>query len=152
MVDFTLSPEQAALRELAHDFAQREIRPVAWELDRDASFPRAIIEKAFALGLMNIHIPPAHGGAGIGYLEGALIEEELSWGCSGVQTSLGGNNLAATPLLLAGSEELQRNYLGRLIEAPRLASFCLTEPDAGSDVAALKTRAVRRGAGWVIYG
>src|SRR5579863_8945923 len=100
MVDFTLSDEQLALRELAHDFAENEIRQVAWELDRDGAFPHAIIAKAHALGLTNIHIPEALGGAAIGYLEGAIIEEELAWGCSGVQTSLGGNNLAITPLLL----------------------------------------------------
>ncbi|HXR13159.1 MAG TPA: acyl-CoA dehydrogenase family protein [Solirubrobacteraceae bacterium] len=152
MVDFTLSDEQLALRELAHDFAENEIRPVAWELDRDAAFPHAIIAKAHALGLMNVHIPEALGGAAIGYLEGAIIEEELAWGCSGVQTSLGGNNLAITPLLLAGSEQLQRRYLEMLVAEPLLVSFCLTEPDAGSDVAALKTRAARRGASYVISG
>ena len=152
MVDFTLSDEQLALRELAHDFAENEIRPVAWELDRDSSFPQAIIAKAHSLGLMNIHVPEALGGAAIGYLEGAIIEEELAWGCSGVQTSLGGNNLAITPLLLAGSEPLQRRYLEMLVAEPLLVSFCLTEPDAGSDVAALKTRAVRRGESYVISG
>jgi acyl-CoA dehydrogenase len=152
MVDFTLSDEQLALRELAHDFAQREIRPVAWELDRDATFPQAIIEKAWSLGLMNLHVPEGEGGAGIGYLDGAIVEEELSWGCSGVQTSLGANNLAITPLLLAGSEQLRKRYLGMLIDGPALASFCMTEPDAGSDVAAIRTRAVRRGEGYVISG
>jgi acyl-CoA dehydrogenase len=152
MVDFTLSDEQLALRELAHDFAAREIRPVAWELDRDATFPQAIIEKAWSLGLMNLHVPESEGGAGIGYLDGAIVEEELSWGCSGVQTSLGANNLAITPLLLAGSEQLRKRYLGMVIEEPALASFCMTEPDAGSDVAAIRTRAVRRGEGYVISG
>ena len=135
MVDFTLTDEQLALRELAHDFAEQEIRPVAWEYDRDGTFPQAIIEKAWALGLMNIHIPELYGGAAIGYLDGAIIEEELSWGCSGIQTSVGCNGLAITPLLVAGSDELKKEYLGRLVEAPLLASFCLTEPDAGSDVA-----------------
>jgi acyl-CoA dehydrogenase len=152
MVDFTLSDEQLALRELAHDFAQREIRPVAWQLDRDATFPQAIIEQAWSLGLMNLHVPESEGGAGIGYLDGAIVEEELSWGCSGVQTSLGANNLAITPLLLAGSEQLRKRYLGMLIERPALASFCMTEPDAGSDVAAIRTRAVRRGESYVISG
>ena len=152
MVDFTLSDEQLALRELAHDFAEKEIRPQAWELDRDGTFPHAIIEKAHSLGLMNLHVPEQLGGAGIGYLEGAIIEEELAWGCSGVQTSLGGNNLALTPLLLAGSAALQRSCLERVVAEPALVSFCLTEPDAGSDVAAIKTRAVRRGESWVISG
>jgi acyl-CoA dehydrogenase len=152
VVDFTLSDEQLALRELAHDFAEKEIRPVAWEYDRDGTFPQGIIEKAWELGLMNTHIPEVYGGAGIGYLDGALIEEELSWGCSGIQTSVGCNGLAVTPLLVAGSEELKREYLGRLVEAPLLASFCLTEPQAGSDVAAMRTRAVRHGDTYVISG
>jgi len=152
MVDFTLTDEQIALRELAHDFAEKEIRPVAWEYDRDATFPQAIIEKAWALGLMNTHIPEGYGGSGIGYLDGAIIEEELSWGCSGIQTSVGCNGLAITPLLLAGSDELKKRYLGMLVEAPLLASFCLTEPQAGSDVAAMRTRAVRHGDRYVISG
>jgi len=152
VVDFTLSEEQEALRELAHDFAAREIRPVAWEHDRDASFPRAVIDKAWELGLMNVYIPERYGGPALSSFEGVLIEEELAWGCSGIQTSIGCNGLATTPLLLAGSDELKRRYLEPLVAEPRLASFCLTEPDAGSDVAAMRTRAVRRGAGYVITG
>jgi acyl-CoA dehydrogenase len=152
VVDFTLTDEQQALRGLAHDFATREIRPVAWEFDRDSTFPEGIIKKAWGLGLMNVYIPAAYGGAGLSSFEGVLIEEELAWGCSGIQTSIGCNALATTPLLLAGSEALKRRYLEPLIAEPRLASFCLTEPDAGSDVAAMRTRAVRRGSSYVISG
>jgi acyl-CoA dehydrogenase len=152
MVDFALSDEQRALQELAHDFAEREIRPVAWELDRDSTFPLELIARAHGVGLMNLHIPEEFGGTGLGYLDAALIEEELAWGCSGVQTSLGANSLALTPLLLAGSESLRRRYLERFAASPVLASFCLTEPAAGSDVAAISTRAVRRGSAYVISG
>jgi len=101
---------------------------------------------------MNLYVPESFGGPGLGYLDGTLIEEELSWGCSGIQTSIGCNSLAITPLLLAGSEQLRRTYLERVTQSPVLASFCLTEPAAGSDVAALSTRAVRRGHGYVISG
>ena len=94
MVDFTLTDEQKNLREMAHDFAVKEIRPVAWEYDRDGTWPQDIIEKAWDVGLMNSHIPEEYGGPGAGYLDGCLIEEELSWGCSGIQTSLGCNGLA----------------------------------------------------------
>jgi acyl-CoA dehydrogenase len=152
MVDFTLSSEELALRELAHDFAAREIRPVAWEYDRDSTFPQQLIEQAWGLGLMNVYIPERYGGVGLSSFAGVLIEEELAWGCSGIQTSVGCNGLATTPLLLAGSEELKRRYLERLTAEPRLASFCLTEPDAGSDVAAMKTRAVRKHDKYVISG
>jgi acyl-CoA dehydrogenase len=152
MVDFTLSDEQVALRELAHDFAAKEIRPVAWDYDRDSTFPEQLIKQAWALGLMNVYIPERYGGVGLSSFDGVVIEEELAWGCSGIQTSIGCNGLATTPLLLAGSEELKRRYLERLTQEPILASFCLTEPDAGSDVAAMKTRAVRKHDKYVIAG
>jgi acyl-CoA dehydrogenase len=152
MVDFTLNDEQLALRELAHDFAEKEIRPVAWEYDRDSTFPEEIIKKAWALGLMNYHIPERYGGTGIGYLDGVVIDEELSWGCSGIASSVGCNGLAIAPLQLAGSEQLKKHYLERLTAEPLLASFCLTEPDAGSDVAAMKTRAVRNKDKYVLSG
>ncbi|HEX4107038.1 MAG TPA: acyl-CoA dehydrogenase family protein [Solirubrobacteraceae bacterium] len=152
MVDFTLTDEQKAMREMAHDFAEKEIRPVAWEYDRDGTFPQQIIEKAWELGLMNTHVPEEYGGPGLGYLDGCLIEEELSWGCSGIQTSVGCNGLATAPVILGAGEELKKEYLGRLTEAPLLASFCLTEPDAGSDVSSMRTTAVRRGEKWVING
>src|SRR3712207_431464 len=152
MVDFTLTDEQKALREMAHDFAQKEIRPVAWEYDKDGDWPAPVLEKAWELGLMNSHISEEYGGPGVSYLEGALIEEELGWGCSGIATSIAANGLATAPIALAASEELKRQYLGMLTEAPLYASFCLTEPDAGSDVSGMRTTAVRRGDTWVING
>jgi acyl-CoA dehydrogenase len=154
MVDFTLTDEQKNLRELAHDFAAKEIRPVAWELDREGTWPQAIIDKAHEVGLMNTHLPEEYGGPGLNYLDGCIIEEEMSWGCSGVQTSLGANGLASAPVMLGGSEEVKREFAEDLIASPKLASFCLTEPDAGSDVSGMRTRAVRSAAGdkYVIKG
>jgi acyl-CoA dehydrogenase len=152
MVDFTLTDEQKNLRELAHDFAEKEIRPVAWEYDKDGAWPKEIIQKAWEVGLMNTHIPEEYGGPGIGYFEGCLIEEELSWGCSGIQTSLGCNGLATAPITLGGSEETKKKYLGMLTEEPKLASFCLTEPDAGSDVSGMRTSAVKKGDKYVLNG
>ena len=152
MVDFTLTDEQQDMCEMAHDFAEKEIRPVAWEYDRDATWPGEILEKAWELGLMNNHLPIEYGGPGLSVLDGVIIEEEIAWGCSGIGTSLSCNSLASAPILLAASEELKKEYLGRLSEAPLLASFCLTEPDAGSDVSAMKTTAVRKGDKWVLNG
>ena len=152
MVDFTLTDEQKDLRELAHDFAEKEIRPVAWDYDRDSTWPQEIVEKAFEVGLMNVHIPEAYGGPGLDYLSGCLIEEELGWGCSGIGTTLMANGLASAPLLIGASEATKKKYLGMLSEEPKLASFCLTEPDAGSDVSGMKTRATRRGDKWAISG
>src|ERR1700751_2629983 len=140
------------MREMAHDFAEKETRPVAGEYDRDGTWPQDIIEKAWELGLMNSHLESEYGGPGLGYLDGAIIEEEIAWGCSGIGTSLTCNGLATAPIALAASEELKKEYLGRLSEAPLLASFCLTEPDAGSDVSGMKTTATRRGDKWVING
>jgi acyl-CoA dehydrogenase len=152
MIDLTPIDEQKALRELAHDFADKEIRPVAWDYDKHATWPAEIIEKAWEVGLMNSHLPVEYGGAGASYLDACLIAEELAWGCAAIATTLGANDLASGPLLLGGSDELKREYLGRLVEEPRLASFCLTEPDAGSDVSGMRTTAVRKGAKYVING
>ena len=152
MVDFSLTDEQKALRELAHDFAVKEIRPVAWEYDKDSIWPQAIIEKAHEVGLMNIHAPEEYGGPGLSYLDGCLIEEEISWGCSGIGTSLGANGLAAAPVSLGGSEEVKAEYFGELVDGPTLAAFCLTEPDAGSDVSGMRTRAKKQGDKYVLNG
>jgi len=152
MVDLTLTEEQLSMRAMAHDFAANEIRPVAWEYDRDGTWPQAIIDKAWELELLNAQIPEIYGGPGATYLEGCLIEEELAWGCAGIGTTLGANGLASGPLLLGGSEELKRQYLEQLVDEPRVASFCLTEPDAGSDVSGMRTTAVRKGDKWVING
>jgi acyl-CoA dehydrogenase len=152
VVDFTLTDEQKDIRELAHTFAEKEMRPVAWEYDKDGTWPQEVIEKAWETGLMNTHVPEEYGGPGLGYLEGTIIEEELGWGCSGIGTSLSCNGLAAAPLAVGASEEIKRKYLGMLTEAPKLASFCLTEPDAGSDVSGMRTTAVKKGDKYVING
>jgi len=152
MVDLTLTDEQKDLRELAHNFAEKEIRRVAWEYDQASTFPRDIINQAWELGLMNTHVPEEYGGTELDYVSGCLIEEEFSWGCSGIGTSLECNGLASAPVLLGGSEEIKKKYLGMLTEEPKLASFCLTEPDAGSDVSSMRTTAVRKGDKYVING
>ena len=152
MVDFTLTEEQHNIREMAHDFAENEIRPVAWEYDRDATWPEDIIKKAWELGLMNSHLPPEYGGVGATYLDGCLVGEELAWGCAAIATTLGANDLASAPVLLGGSDEIKEEYFGMLVDEPRLASFCLTEPDAGSDVSSMRTTAVKKSDKYVING
>jgi acyl-CoA dehydrogenase len=152
VVDFTLTDEQKDLRELAHNFAEKEIRKVAWDYDRDATWPQEIVEKAWEVGLMNTHVAEEYGGPGLDYLSGCLIEEEMGWGCSGIGTSLMANGLASAPVSLGGSDKVKKKYLTMLTEEPKLASFCLTEPDAGSDVGGMKTRAVRKGDKYVISG
>ena len=151
-VSFALTEEQKALRELAHEFAEKEIRPKAAEYDEHQTHPADVIAKAHEVGLMNPHVPEELGGAGLGGFEGVLIGEELCWGCSGIGTSIVANILGALPMLIAGTEEQQREWLPPLLDEPILCSFALTEPNAGSDVSGIQTTAVRHGDDYVING
>src|SRR5919201_1949486 len=151
-ISFALTEEQKALRALAHEFAEKEIRPVAAEYDEHQTHPGDVIAKAHEVGLMNPHIPEELGGAGLGALEGALIGEELCWGCAGIATAIVANILGALPMLLAGTEEQRREWLPPLLEEPILCSFALTEPEAGSDVSGIQTTAVRHGDDYVLNG
>src|SRR5262249_59360992 len=114
--------------------------------------PADVIAAAHELGLMNLHVPAEYGGLGLNAFDGMLIGEELNWGCTGIGTSLGANGLGAGPVLIAGSDEQKARLLPPLIESPILCSFGLSEPDAGSDVARLKTTAIRRGNDYVLNG
>jgi acyl-CoA dehydrogenase len=151
-VSFALTDEQRELRSLAREFAAREIRPVAAEHDVAMRHPVEVIAKAHELGLMNLHVPVEYGGPGLNAFDGMLVGEELNWGCSGIGTSLGANGLGAGPVILAGTDEQKAQWLPPLLDAPILCSFGLSEPDAGSDVARMKTTAVRRGDEYVLNG
>jgi acyl-CoA dehydrogenase len=151
-ISFALSAEQRALRELARDFAAKEIRPRAAEYDEHSTHPADVIAKAHELGLMNPHIAEEYGGLGLPGFDGMLIGEELSWGCSGIAVSIVANTLGAAPVMLSGSDEQKQQWLPPLVDAPIICSFGLTEPDAGSDVARLKTTAERRGDEYVLNG
>jgi acyl-CoA dehydrogenase len=151
-VSFALTEEQLALRDLAREFADREIRPKAAEYDEHATHPADIIEKAHEVGLMNPHVPEEYGGVGLSMFDGMLIGEELSWGCAGIAVSIVANMLGAAPVVLAGTEEQKRTWLPPLVESPILCSFALTEPNAGSDVSGIQTTAVRDGDEYVLNG
>jgi acyl-CoA dehydrogenase len=151
-VSFAPTDEQKELRALAREFAEKEIRPRAAEYDEHSTHPEDVIAKAHELGLMNVHIPEEYGGLGLPGFEGMLIGEELSWGCSGMAVSIVANTLGAAPVVLAGSDEQRRQWLPPLLEEPILCSFGLTEPDAGSDVARIKTKAERHGDEYVLSG
>jgi acyl-CoA dehydrogenase len=152
MVDFELTPEQTALQRLSREFTEHEIAPKAAQLDRDGEFPMAICRKAFDTGLLTITIPEAYGGGGLSGLDTLIVREENAAGCAGITTAMGALDLAATPLRLAGSDEQQREYFGQVTSEFGLASYALTEPDAGSDVAGIKTRALKRGDEYVLNG
>jgi acyl-CoA dehydrogenase len=151
-VSFALTDEQKELRALAHAFAEKEIRPRAAECDEHQTHASDIIAKAHEVGLMNLHLPESLGGPELPCFDGMLVGEELNWGCSGIGTSIGANGLAAGPILIAGTEEQKKQWLGPLLEAPVLGCFGLTEPGAGSDVSGIQTTAVRRGDEYVING
>jgi acyl-CoA dehydrogenase len=151
-ISFALSDEQRALRELARDFAEKEIRPKAAEYDEHATHPADVIAKAHDVGLMNVHLPEEFGGPGLPGFAGMLIGEELSWGCAGIAVSIVANTLGSAPVVLAGTDEQKRRWLPPLGEDPILCSFGLSEPDAGSDVARIKTKAERHGDEYVING
>ena len=151
-VSFGLTDEQRELRALAREFAGKEIRPRAAECDEGQIHATDIIAKAHEIGLMNVHLPQALGGLELSCFDGAIVAEELNWGCSGIGTSIGANGLAAGPLLIAGTEEQRQQWLGPLVDAPILGCFGLTEPGAGSDVSGIQTTAVRTGDEYVING
>ncbi len=151
-VSFGLTPEQRELRALAREFAEKEIRPKAAEYDENATHPADVIAKAHELGLMNLHVPEELGGLGLPAFDGMLVGEELNWGCSGIGSAILANGLGAGPVLIPGSDEQKATWLPPLLEEPILCSFGLSEPDAGSDVARMKTTAERRGDEYVLNG
>ncbi|MDI6830114.1 MAG: acyl-CoA dehydrogenase family protein [Actinomycetota bacterium] len=152
MISFELSEEQKAITKVAHEFAEKEIRPVAAEYDEEEKYPDFFIERAFKAGLTYLYVPEEYGGQGMDFLTACLVNEELSWGCCGFATILGANGLGVTPLLVAGSEEQKKKYLCELTSRPSLAAMALTEPEAGSDAAGVKTSAVREGDAYVLNG
>jgi len=152
MVGFDPTPEQVALREMVHRFAANEIRPRAAEWDRDGFFPLDLFRKAFDLGLMTGFIPEIYGGQGLTMLETCILEEEISWGCSGVATSMNAGALALGPILLAGTGEQKRAFVQPFATEFRFSSFCMTEPGAGSDAGGIATTARRDGGGYVLNG
>ncbi|XP_054623931.1 medium-chain specific acyl-CoA dehydrogenase, mitochondrial isoform X2 [Dunckerocampus dactyliophorus] len=111
-----------------------------------------IIKKAWELGLMNSHIAEDYGGMGLSIFDSCLITEELAYGCTGVQTAIEANSLGQMPVIIAGNDAQKKKYLGRMTEEPLMCAYCVTEPGAGSDVASVKTRAVRKGDEYVVNG
>ncbi|NIM96015.1 MAG: acyl-CoA dehydrogenase [Anaerolineales bacterium] len=151
-MEFTLTDEQKACQKLVRDFAQKEIAPVALELDEEQRHSDEIVEKYFKLGLLHYAIPEEYGGAGLGSLEGCIFCEEVAAACAGVNAAINGATLGLIPFLIAGSPELKEELLPAHTSGPNLAAFCLTEADAGSDVASMRSTAVLEGDEYVING
>ncbi len=151
-MDFSFTEEQGALVETAREFTRKEVIPKAAHHDETGEFPREIFKKAWDTGLMNIEIPEAYGGLGGTCLDNCLVQEEVAFGCTGINTSLSANSLGATPLLIAGTEAQKQEYLSRLTRELVFCAYCCSEPDAGSDVAGMRTRVTRHGDDYVLNG
>jgi alkylation response protein AidB-like acyl-CoA dehydrogenase len=152
-VDFELAPEQREIQELAREFAAREIEPNAAEWDREHRFPRAVFSQLAELGLMGTCIPEEYGGAGADFLSYILVLEELSRADAGVGVTVAVHTSAVTlPLLAFGTDEQKARFVPPLARGEHLGAFALTEPEAGSDAGALRTRAEPDGDGWRITG
>src|SRR5205823_1292585 len=148
-----LTEEQRLLRDTARDVAQSLLMPHAAEWDRDARFPREALAELGKLGFLGMLVPEQYGGAGADHVGYALALEEIAAGDGATSTILSvQNSVGCMPILQYGSEEQKQRFLVPLAKGEKLAAFCLTEPQAGSDAAALKTRAQRRGNRWVLNG
>ena len=151
-MDFALSDEHQSLVDNTRRFVKERIIPVAAEADQTSKFPKEVFDEAWELGLVAPIIPEDCGGLGFHEMEHVLITEELAYGCTGIQTSMTANALAATPIILAGSDAVKKKYLGMLTEAPIFAAYAITEPAAGSDAAGIQMRATKKGDDWVLNG
>jgi len=149
----SFSEEQRMIRDAVRDFVQQRIVPFAADWDRDHHFPREQLSEMAELGLFGMYIPEEWGGSGADYLSFALALEEVAAGDGALSTILSVNNTVVCGLLLASGNDFQKqNYLRPLASGASLGCFCLTEPQAGSDAAALKTRAEKRGDDYVLNG
>ncbi|KAL7071675.1 hypothetical protein ACQ4LE_009372 [Meloidogyne hapla] len=145
-----LSTKAKQLQHAVSKFTLEEIIPKAAYYHRTKKFPLEIIKNAHVNGFMNVDIPTEYGGLNHGLLSNALISEAIGYGCAGIGTAIIGNDLAATPIILGGSEEIKKKYLRLLINEPVMASYCVTERGTDSDVEGLE--AVKQGDEWVING
>ena len=152
-MDLSLSPEQRDLRKLVRDFAEREVKPRAEAIDHTDEFPRDLVARAAQLGLMGILVPEAYGGAGLDHVSFAICVEEVarySASTAGILDVHG--SVGTEPIVRFGGDDQKRRWLPELAQGRKLAAFALTEPEAGSDAAHLKTTATRREGRYVLNG
>jgi acyl-CoA dehydrogenase len=152
MIDFSLNDNQKRLLEQARTFAAQEIKPVAIEYDREGTYPEDILKKAHQLGLMYTNIPKQYGGSGMTYLEHYLVTEAMNYECCAIGQMIGIAHLSTAAILLGGTEEQKKKFLGTMTESYRSACFCLTEPEAGSDAGVMRTTAEKKGDRYIITG
>lgn len=151
-LSFGFTEAQMQIRDTTAKFAREKMLPAAAEFDRTMEYPHALFKEAWELGLCNMHIPEKYGGIDSSIVDGLIVHEEMSYACTGMSTAFEGNNLAEAPLLVACNEAQGKKYLGRMIEEPLYAAYCVTEPTGGSDVSGMKTFAKKQGDKWVVNG
>ena len=154
-LDFTLTPEQEDIKALAHEFAEKEIRPVAAHYDETEEFPWPVLKKAHQVGLTPVAVmPEEYGGGGLDVISNMLIAEELHWGCAGIAVAITGTGLAAAASLARGNERQKKRWIGDFCNAttPVVGAMGLTEPSTGSDAMAIATTAKKTDGGYVING
>ncbi len=151
-MDFTYTDEQLAYRDTAHQFAAKELAPHAAEWDVKEEFPRAALRRAGELGFCGLYTPEDVGGLGLSRLDSSIIFEELARGCTSTTAFLTIHNMAVWMVASFGTETAKADICPELVSGSKLASYCLTEPDAGSDAAALKTTAQKTDGGYLLTG
>jgi alkylation response protein AidB-like acyl-CoA dehydrogenase len=154
MIGFELTEDQVAAQKWAHEFAEKEIRPVAAHYDETEDFPWPVLRKAAEIGLYGMEYYRMVGEDDTGLLQPAIVEE-LTWGCAGIALGILGTGLPLVGLLASGTPEQFARWSSEMFgtpEEPRVGAFAVTEPGAGSDVSSLRTRAVRDGDDWVLNG
>jgi alkylation response protein AidB-like acyl-CoA dehydrogenase len=152
-MDFMFSPEHVALRRMIREFAETEVAPLAAEIDREGRVPFETLEKLGEIGLLGVCFPQEYGGMGAGEMGYCILMEELARVCTSTSTNVGAHiGIGAMSIYLDGTDEQKKKYLTPLARGEKLAAFVLTESDAGSDAAAVRTRAVREGDSWIIDG
>lgn len=153
MTSFEISEDQRALREHIRSFVESEIIPVALEFDESQEFPTEIFRKLGDLGYLGIVIPSEYGGSGMGYMEYALVVEEVARGCPSIALGVAAHNgLCTSHIFRFGSESLRQKYVPRLAAGATMGAWGLTEPNAGSDAGGTQTTAVRDGDNWILNG
>jgi alkylation response protein AidB-like acyl-CoA dehydrogenase len=149
---FRISEEHEMLRETVRALAEAKIAPFAGEVDEQARFPQEALDVLVANDLHAVHVPEEYGGAGADALATVLVVEEVARVCVSSSLIPAVNKLGSLPVILSGGEELKAKYLAPLARGEGMFSYCLSEPEAGSDAAGMKTRAVRDGDSWVLNG
>jgi alkylation response protein AidB-like acyl-CoA dehydrogenase len=151
-MNFALSEEHAAIQEMALNFAKERLAPHAGEWDEKAHFPVDVIRETAALGMATIYVPAEQGGSGLSRLDGALIMEALAYGCPSISAYISIHNMVAWMVGKYGTQAQVKAWMPKLASMEWLSSYCLTEPGAGSDAAALKTTAKKQGDHYVLNG